>query len=246
MKEVNVLITGPSKGAEMKRYTPDELVTVLAEHKKWLEDNKTGNRANLQDANLRGADLRDANLQDADLRDANLRDANLRGADLRDANLQDANLQDADLRDANLQGAYLQDANLRDANLLGTDLRGAYLQDANLQDADLRDANLQDADLRGAYFQGVRIKKAAVFSGLYKYTAMPVITEDGVEYIRLGCYFRPVSEWEADFWNNPSEFPEDRSTVSLQRLMAYRACLEWLRIHRESVQNSMNLDHPQV
>ena len=62
-----------------KPYTPEELQTVLEEHKKWLEseDGEEGSRANLCNAdlcyaNLRGADLCYANLSSADLRGANL------------------------------------------------------------------------------------------------------------------------------------------------------------------------------
>jgi uncharacterized protein YjbI with pentapeptide repeats len=214
----------------MKHYTPDE----LAEHIKWRKSNKTGKYADLQGVNLQGADLRGSYLRGANLTGANLQRADLRGADLRRTYLTGA-----DLRGANLQGADLQGADLRRA-----DLRDAYLTGANLQDAYLTGADLRDADLQDAYLHGIKIKKTAVFSGLYKYIAMPVIAEDGVEYIQLGCHFRLVSEWEANFWNNPSEFPEDGSTGSLQRLMAYQACLEWLRINRESVRISLKLSFP--
>jgi hypothetical protein len=96
----------------------EELNKILADHKEWLESEKEkGERANLQDANLRGADLQDANLRGANLQDANLQDANLQDANLWGANLQDANLRDANLRDANLRGADLQGADLRGANL---------------------------------------------------------------------------------------------------------------------------------
>jgi len=107
--------------------TKDKIQKILELHKKWNLGETGGERADLQDADLRGADLQDANLRDADLRDANLqganlRDANLRGADLRDAKLRDADLQDANLRDADLRRAKLQDADLRGANLQGANL----------------------------------------------------------------------------------------------------------------------------
>ena len=149
----------------MKRYTPDKIQTVLAEHK-----NVGGSGANLYGADLSGA-----------------------------------NLYGADLSGANLEGADLSGANLSGANLFGADLFG------------------------------VRIKKAMAFTGLYAYLAMPVIAEDGTEYVRLGCHFRKVSEWEENFWNNSREFPDDGSAKSQERLMAYQTCLEWLRIHREAV-----------
>jgi hypothetical protein len=155
--------------------------------------------------------------------DADLRGAYLRGADLRGAYLSDADLRGADLSDADLSGADLRGANLSGAYLRGADLSGANLRGADLRGADLSGANLSDAT----------IKTCAVFTGLYRYIAMPVIADDGTEHIRMGCYFRSVAEWESDFWNNPTEFTNDGSMKSKMRWMAYQTCLEWLRLHRE-------------
>ena len=60
--------------------TKTELNNILDKHKKWLNGEDDGERANLYMENLRGADLRGA-----DLRRANLSGANLSGADLRGA-----------------------------------------------------------------------------------------------------------------------------------------------------------------
>ena len=62
-----------------KTYTPEELKTVLEDHKKWLEsdDGEEGSRADLRDADLRDANLCRADLCDADLRRADLCDADL-------------------------------------------------------------------------------------------------------------------------------------------------------------------------
>ena len=54
-----------------------DLKTILDKHKKWLNNEEGGERADLRDANLRRADLQGADLQRADLRDANLQGANL-------------------------------------------------------------------------------------------------------------------------------------------------------------------------
>ena len=82
----------------MRTVTPDELKTILKNHRHWWNEDCEG----WEDMK---ADLRDADLRDADLRGANLRGANLSGADLSDADLRDANLRDADLRGANLRDA---------------------------------------------------------------------------------------------------------------------------------------------
>ena len=69
-----------------------ELKEILEKHRKWINSEDGGERADLRNANLIDADLRGANLIGADLsnaymRDADLRDAYMRGADLRDVDL---------------------------------------------------------------------------------------------------------------------------------------------------------------
>lgn len=102
---------------------------------------------------------------------------------------------------------------------------------AQNRDANLYGANLCDADLRGVG----KIKSFAVFTGIYKYVAMPIIAEDGTEWIRLGCHWRKVSDWENDFWNNPEEFPNNGNIDSKLRWLAYQTCLQWLEINREAL-----------
>jgi uncharacterized protein YjbI with pentapeptide repeats len=171
---------------------------------------------------LKEAIMRDADLRGADLRDAYLRDAYLRGADLRGANLSDADLRDAYLRGADLRGANLSGADLSDADLRGADLRGA----------DLSGANLSDAYLSGADLRGLKIQKTAVFTGLYKYIAMPIITQDNKHYVRLGCYTRLLSDWQNDFWNNNNEFPNNGDLDSKYRLMAFEFCKKWIELNK--------------
>ena len=94
-----------------------------------------------------------------------------------------------------------------------------------------RGADLSGADLSGAYLRDIKILKTTVFTGLYQYIAMPIISEDNKHYIRLGCYTRLLEDWEKDFWNNESEFPNDNGLKSQYRLMAYNVCKEWLKLN---------------
>ncbi len=57
--------------------TQEELNVIWDKHKKWLENEEEGEKADLSGANLCGADLSGANLCGANLRGANLRGANL-------------------------------------------------------------------------------------------------------------------------------------------------------------------------
>ena len=93
----------------------NELKNILKLHKKWLNNEEGGLKADLRGANLCGANLRGADLRRANLRGVNLNGADLRGADLREATLRGAILYRADLREASLYGANLRGANLREA-----------------------------------------------------------------------------------------------------------------------------------
>ena len=140
----------------------------------------------------------------------------------------------ADLRYADLSYADLRYADLRSADLRSADLRYADLRSADLRSANFSSANLISADLRYADFSDkIKIKKIAVFTGLYNYVSIPIIADDDREYIKLGCYTRLVSEWESDFWNNNSEFPNDGSVKSELRKMAYETCKKWLEINKQ-------------
>ena len=67
----------------MKIFTQSELNEILAKHKKWLNNEDSGERADLHSANLHSADLSYADLRYASLSSADLSSANLRSADLR-------------------------------------------------------------------------------------------------------------------------------------------------------------------
>ena len=100
----------------------------------------------------------------------------------------------------------------------------------------LEEARLRGADLRGAYLRGAeKIKTANVMTGLYTYVVIPYITEKGVIRIKMGCYDRTLKEWDDDFWNNPSEFPNDNSLKSKSRLFAFETAKSWLTLISETL-----------
>ena len=76
-----------------------ELQKILDLHKKWINGDTEG-----QKADLSNADLGSANLSNADLRCADLSNADLGSANLIDADLSNADLSNADLRCADLSG----------------------------------------------------------------------------------------------------------------------------------------------
>ncbi|MGV6475380.1 pentapeptide repeat-containing protein [Azotobacter vinelandii] len=163
----------------MKTYTAAELAEIIAQHRKWLDDEEGGEQANLDGANLREANLRGANLRGAYLRGANLGEADLDGANLREANLRGANLGGAYLRRAYLREANLGGANLREANLDGAYLGGAYLRAADLREV---------ASLCGASGNLSEVKAIQCDLWPVTYTAT---------HMQIGCQLHAIADWWA-------------------------------------------------
>ena len=75
----------------------NKLNKILDKHRKWLNHEEGGERANLSDSNLRHSNLNNrdlcrSNLRGADLRHSDLRHSNPRGADLRHSDLREADI----------------------------------------------------------------------------------------------------------------------------------------------------------
>ena len=154
---------------ELKKVNADELITILEEHKRWVEsDGKEDVKADLKFTNLDGTDFLFANLLNANFIGASLKGANFNIAELRGADLSHANLSGSDLKRADLSGAILSGANLSGANLSGARLRGT-----DLCWADLRHAKLKEANFEGAEILNTKIAKRADLIG--------VLNLDGIE-----------------------------------------------------------------
>ena len=135
--------------------------------------------------------------------------------------------QAATVKDAVVE-AVAKDADLRGADLRGADLRGAYLTDAYLRGAYLTGADLRGAYLTGAYLRGAngekkKIVTMRVFAGLYEYQVWAVLFEDGSRWIRMGCLWKSMDEWESVGIrkSNLSQYPDDGSDKSEERVAAF-------------------------
>ena len=182
--------------------TKEKLQEILKKHRLWVNDEVSGERADLRDADLRYADLSRADLSDADL--------------------SRADLSRADLSRANLSRADLSRADLRYADLSRADLSDADLSRADLRYADLRRANLSDADLSGA--QGL-------LSAVNYLDAHFERTDAGyIAYKAIGAQYKPPKNWEivpgAELIEtvNPDRCTECGSGINV-------APLEWVKAH---------------
>ena len=105
------------------------LEEILNKHKKWLNGEIGGEKADLSNTDLRHVDLRGINLTSV----------NLRSADLSYASLSCTDLSYADLIDTDLFHVDLSCTNLSNANLNRADLSATNFNNANLKYTSLKD-----------------------------------------------------------------------------------------------------------
>jgi len=62
-----------------------------------------------------------------------------------------------------------------------------------------------------------------VFTGLYTYQVWAVLFEDGTRWVRMGCLFKSLDEWEAVGIrkSNLDQYPNDGSDKCEQRVRAF-------------------------
>ncbi len=188
----------------MRVISKEELKEILEKHKKWLNDEEGGKKADLRKANLSGADLRGTDLRQADLRETDLSGADLQGTDLRYASLLRADLNSSDLRYASLFRADLNSSDLRYASLLGASLRYADLRGSNLNSSALRCANLYCANLYCADLRDADLRDANLYGTDLRCVYRPwlVIAEHIGSRRSETLYFADYDNVRCGCWNN--------------------------------------------
>lgn len=93
----------------------------------------------------------------------------------------------------------------------------------SLNGASLVGARLDGANLDGANLNGKKIKSMRIFSGLYRYTVHAVLFQDGSRWVRMGCLWKSLEDWEiiGIRKSNESEFPDDGSESCEERVAAF-------------------------
>lgn len=168
-----------------KKIEREEFERILEDHKKWLEDNNTGKRADLSNLDLSNMDLSGINLSYAYMQGVNLMGTKLIGADFSYADLHQAFMHKADFSEAIIEGACFTNADLitaklnnckgrnarfhyscmwecelKNAVLTKADFLGAEVCDCDFTESDLEEAMFACADLDNAVFKNTNLKNA--------------------------------------------------------------------------------------
>jgi hypothetical protein len=94
---------------------------------------------------------------------------------------------------------------------------------------DNNDKEGKKADLSGADLIGADLRRAEGI--IFIQSSYPYLSygfkHKNKNYVRLGCYCRTIEEWDADFNNNPNEFPEGSPQLAVRKFI-YECMKNWL------------------
>ena len=99
----------------------------------------------------------------------------------------------------------------------------ANMSGANMSGEDMRDADMRYANMSGAIMSEGKIKIFCYLGRIYRYYSWAVKFEDGGKWVRMGCLWMSLEDWDkVGIRNsNPAEFPDDGSKGSRQRVLAF-------------------------
>ncbi len=124
-----------------------ELKKILAAHKKWLDDEPGGKRAELENATFKSLDLHGIDLTGACLDFSSFTNCDLSGASFKETHCQmvafeNSILGDADFSYASLPYSVFNNSQLLNTNFLSANLFGTLFNKNRLSDVNFKSANL--------------------------------------------------------------------------------------------------------
>jgi hypothetical protein len=126
-----------------------------------------------------------------------------------------ANVRFTDVRFTNASFTHASFTNVR-----FTDVR---FTNASFTNASFDNASFDNARFSDVRFDGIETKSVRFLSSLYKYRQWALLAKNGTRYVRMGCLFHTLDEWEkiGIRKSNLKEFPDDGSDESEERVAAF-------------------------
>ncbi len=151
---------------EKKKLTQEELVSLAAEHKAWLDSSGSeGRQACLAGANLRDCDFKGTDFSRAEIRDCDLSGMMIAGAVFDACDFTGSNFEGSSLEDVSMQGCDFTKANMHRLNQCSPGDRKVKLNRAVFRDADLSQWFSHSFELEQADFSGANMKEARLLYG---------------------------------------------------------------------------------
>ena len=193
----------------MKRLSKDELDVILAEHEKWIVDKQTGRQAFFE-----GVEFSDFNFpSDCTVSGCTVSDCTVYDCTVFHCTVSHCKVSGGTVSYCTVSGSTVSDCTVSDCTVSGGTVSYCTVSDCKVSDCTVSYCKVSDKP-------AIEIKG---FTGLYKYNVWAVLFADGSRWVKMGCLFNSLEEWERIGIRNSNleEFPDNGSEKSEERVRAF-------------------------
>jgi len=184
----------------MKRLSKDELAVILSEHAKWTADSATGKRAEIREYEITNESLPG-------------------GVVLRDCKVSDCTVSDCTVSYCTVSYCTVSYCTVSGGKVSGGTVSGCTVSYCTVSACTVSGGKVSGGKVRDQPF--ITLKG---YSGLYLYNVWAVLFKDGSRWVRMGCLFKSLGQWDAEGGirnSNLSQFPNDGSDKCEERVAAF-------------------------
>lgn len=147
--------------------TRDEVLSIVEEHRRWLDGDKAAECANfdgevIECVDLSGVNLSGANFSNAYINCVNFSRSDLSGVSFRNADIYSSNFADAQLCKSDFAKAFVCSANFAGAALSRVNIMGVAFAGVDMYNADVANANIECVTFNGVCLSNTNIDKTKI------------------------------------------------------------------------------------
>ena len=193
----------------MKRLSKDKLDVILAEHEKWIVDKQTGRQAFFE-----GVEFSDFNFPS----NCMVSRCKVSGCTVYNCTVTDCKVSGGTVYNCTVTDCKVSYCKVTNCKVSYCKVSGGTVFGCTVFGCKVSDCTVTDCTVFGK--PAIEIKG---FSGLYKYNVWAVLFADGSRWVKMGCLFYSLDEWEriGIRKSNMSEFPNDSSEKCEERVRAF-------------------------
>jgi hypothetical protein len=222
-----------------RKLSKDEFDAIITEHNKWLADRSTGRRGDFAGVELIGFDLPiHCTVSYCKVSGCTVSDCKVSYCTVSYCTVSDCKVSDCKVSGCMVSGCMVSDCKVSGCTVSDCKVSGGTVSHCTVSDCKVSGCTVSSGTVSGGTVSGGTVSQCTVslgeilnkpvsqikgYAGLYAFNVWSVLMADGSRWVRMGCLFKSLEEWEKIGIrnSNPSSFPDDRSDRSEDRVAAF-------------------------
>ena len=197
-----------------RKLSKDEFDAIITEHNKWLADRSTGRRGDFAGVELIGFDLPiHCTVSYCKVSGCTVSDCKVSYCTVSYCTVSDCKVSDCKVSGCMVSGCMVSDCKVSGCTVSSGTVSGGTVSGGTVSQCTVSLGEILNKP----------VSQIKGYAGLYAFNVWSVLMADGSRWVRMGCLFKSLEEWEKIGIrnSNPSSFPDDRSDRSEDRVAAF-------------------------